>query len=496
MPASLSALDLLALALYLLAVFVVATIGARRQRSADDFFLAGRSVPAWAAALSLIATSLSVVTFIGAPEAAYTGDLTYLSTNLGVLLAALLTALLFIPAFHRHKVPTVYALLERRFSPTARKGASAMFLLGRLLASGARLFAASLPVSLILFQDVAPQHLTISIAIIATVAAVYTLTGGVAAVIFTDAAQLLVLLFAAGVAIILLASDLPGDFSSNLARLSETKTASGTSKLTLLDFSLDLSKPFTVWSALLGFSLFNLAAYATDQDLAQRLLTCRSPAKSSLAVGAAGALGLPVAGVFLIIGLLLFLRDDAGGGAQSDAREIFLHFILNDMPVGVKGLMLAGLFAAAMSSVDSALNAMSSALFSDFLERRRPDRSSAFDVLLARFGVVLFAFALAAVATLCVHWQQATGEGLLEFALGVMVYAYAGLLGVFLTAVLTRRGRTWSVLAALGGGAGAVLLLQHPGWFGLGLDISFGWRMLFGTLVAFLICAAPRGAKT
>lgn len=491
---ALAPLDLVALGVYLLAVFGVATVVARRQRSAEDFFLAGRGVPAWAASLSLIATSLSAVTFIGAPEAAYAGDLTYLATNLGVILAALLTALLFIPAFHKYRVPTVYALLEHRFSPGARKSASAMFLMGRLLASGARLFAASLPVSLLLFGDVAPNHLTVSIAIIALVATVYTLTGGVAAVIFTDAAQLIVLLISASVAIWLLASDLPGDLADNLARLTEAKTESGASKLTVFDFSLDLSRPFTIWSALLGFSLFNLAAYATDQDLAQRLLTCKSPAKSSLAVGAASVLGLPVAGVFLVIGLLLFLRDDAAGGAQADAREIFLRFILNEMPVGLKGLMLAGLFAAAMSSLDSALNAMSSALFSDFLERGGADRKSGFDVLLARGGVALFAALLASVATVCVYWQQASGEGLLEFALGVMVYAYAGLLGVFLTAVLTKRGRTWSVLAALGAGAAAVFVMQHPGVVGLTFDISFGWRMLFGTIVAFGVCGVAPGA--
>jgi len=506
-PGAGTAIGLTALDWSIVAGYLVLALGlglwmSRRQRGPDSFFLAGRRIPVWAAALSVLATSLSAVTFIGAPADAYQGNLTYLSLNIGALLAAVIVAVLFIPAYYKAGVTTVYGLLEQRFGEGARSAASAMFMAGRLLASGARLFVAAIPVSMIVYGDLASHHLIGAIVITATVAAVYTSIGGIGAVIWTDAAQVLVLLGAALAAAWLLIDLIPLSIKEMVETLNTARDATGAAKLAIVDTRFDLSLPYTLWSAIIGFTLFNMAAYGTDQDLAQRMLTCRTATRGAWSLIAANLLGLCLVALFLSLGLLLFLHYGEGGegGPVDDPRRVFLTFILSEIPTGLRGLMIAGLAAAAMSSLDSALNALASTTVCDFYKPRRPGRAESHYMRASRAAVVVWATLLAGFASVCVFWQQRSDETLLQFALGVMIYAYAGLLGVFLSAILTRRGSTRSVWAALAGGFLTVLALQFgPPLLGsLGaaedvLRISLGWRMAAGTLVSLLICISARG---
>lgn len=288
-----------------------------------------------------------------------------------------------------------------------------------------------------------------------------------------------------------------------IASLSAARDASGASKLAVFDFRADPALPYTVWSAVIGFTFFNMAAYGTDQDLTQRMLTCRTATRGAWSLIVANLLGLCVVALFLGLGLLLFLHHEQGEGAASvdDPRQVFLTFILRELPVGLRGLMIAGLMAAAMSSLDSALNALASTTVCDFYRPRRPGRSERHYMRASRAAVVAWAALLSGFASICVYWQASSDETLLQFALGVMVYAYAGLLGVFLTALLTRRGTVRSAQSALVGGFLTVLALQFgPGlierWGGW-VDvqrISLGWRMAGGALVSALLCASQKGA--
>lgn len=502
-----SVLDWGIVAVYLAAMVAVGVALARRQRSADDYFRAGRRVPAWAAALAIVATSVSAATFLGAPEDAYNGNLTYLAVNIGQALAVVIVAVFFIPAFYRANVTTVYQLLARAQGTGAQRACSGAFMFGRLFASGARLYIAAIPVSLIAFGDLSSTHIAMSIAIVAAVSIVYTLLGGLEAVVWTEAPQALIFIGAAVVLIVLLLTRIDASIPEIVAALGESRAADGSSKLTLIDARTDPALPFTLWSALIGFTLFNLAVYGADQDLAQRMLSCRNALQGAKSAVLSMFIGFGVAALFLVIGLLLFIfytRPDLAGAAHArpaDSRQVILDFILTECPSGVRGLMMAGVFAAAMSSLASSLTSLSSTAICDYYRPLAPGRSEAHYVRASRAAVVIWGCVLTAVAVVCMEWQKRSGQGLLTFAIGVMIFAYAGILGVFLTAIFTRRGNSISAALALVAGAAAVFLAQRPHLIRLpellgepDLRFSLGWWMLAGTTASFLVCVAGRRA--
>lgn len=471
----------------------------RRQKGTEDYFLASRSMPAWAVSISVLATSLSAATFIAVPQQGFTGNLTYLSASLGTLIAAAVVAVVFIPAFYRHGVTTVYELLEKRFGTPAKLAGSWTFLIGRIFASGARVYIAAHALSFVAFGDLATNHLLISIGALALAGVLYTVAGGIATVIWTDAVQTVVFLGAMLAAVIVLVSSIPAPASEIVNALSSA------GKLTLIDTSFDPTVSFTLWTALTGFALLNLAALGTDQDLAQRLLTCRSAWKAGWSVVWSQLIGLPVVLLFLTMGLLLWVYhqqpDLMGaawpGPAPEDSRKAFLAYLTGGLPPGLSGLMIAGLFAAGLSSLDSTLNAMSSAFVNDCYRRMRPGRDERHYLRTARIGVVVAGVLLASFAAFCVFWQQSSEDTLLEFALRVMVFAYAGLVAVFLCALLTRRGTTGSVISALGVGFAATLatepvVLTRLGWPQEHIP-AFPWRLVFAALLAFIVACLPRG---
>ncbi len=504
-------IDWLVLAGYFALLLVSGLIINRKQSGTDDYFLAERRMPAWAVSISVTATALSAATFIGAPQQAYVGDLTYLSSNIGALLAVTIVAVFFIPAFYRHNVSTIYELLERRFGPTARLAASWMFMIGRIFASGARIFIAALPAALILFGTTEPRHLIVAIVALVAVGIAYTLVGGIASVIWTDVIQTFVFVGAAVVAIGVLLHRIPIDLGEILGLLG-TAGPDGTSKLTVfvpgLDFSqpgwgFDPSQSYTILTAILGFTLLNMGAYGTDQDMAQRMLTCRSALRGSLSAFCAILVSIPITMLFMLIGLLLFVfyqRPEVLGAAGpaagiDDTRKIFLTFIIQEMPAGLRGLMMAGLFAAGLSSLNSAINAMASAFVNDFYKGARPNRDDAHYLLVGRLAVVTWGLLLGGFACICVFWQEGSGKTLLDFALLVMVFAYSGLLAVFLTALFTKRGNSASVVAALATGFVTVLVMQPHVWSALGLGkitLAFPWKMTVATALAFLVCCLGR----
>jgi len=515
-------LDWIALGSYLAVVVAIGVWAGRGRNGGDDFFLGGRRMPLWAVAISVLATAQSAATFVGGPQEAYDGNLTYLAANLGGLIGVVIVAVFFIPAYYRHQVTSVYELIGHHFGGPAQRFASATFMVGRIFASGARLFIVAIPFALITFGDLAPASMIGSIVLIAAVATAYTITGGIRAVIWTDVLQAVVYLAAIVFALGLLWQKIPVGAGEVIEAL-RTGGDGGTDKLTVLDGRLtsphDLGRPYTIWAILIGLTLFNVAAFGADQDLTQRMLTCRTARQGGWSAIVSNLIGWPVVLLFLCMGLLLYVffeRPDIMGAAApgyrtDDSRKVFLEFILHEMPAGLRGLMIAGLFAAAMSSLDSALNAMASTAIADFYRpwRRRRDGTKAVDprreLRASRLAVVVWAVCRASFAIACVFWQQRSDDTLITFALGVMVFAYSGLLAVFLTALFTRRGNGTSVAAALGSGFLCVLLLQGFVWdrwapkLGLDFSLAFPWKMLIGTAVSFAVCclgrrpAAPAG---
>ncbi|HYE03443.1 MAG TPA: sodium:solute symporter [Phycisphaerales bacterium] len=499
---------------------------ARRAPSGSrEYFLAGRQMPVWDVAISVLATSLSAATFVGAPQQSFAGDLTYLSAILGGLLAIGIVAVFFVPSFYRHDAATVYELLEVRFGPGAKRAASAMFMLGRVFASGARVFIVGIPVSMIVFgvdqggaggQTDAGRMIG-AIAILSFIGVVYTLAGGIRSVIWTDVIQCAVLVGAATAALVTLLGRIPVGPGELVDALAAAQTPAGNSKLTVLSLSTDPGRRFTLWTALLGFTLLNLGAYGTDHDLVQRMLTCRSAVRGSLSAVLGVLVGLPVTAIFMAIGLLLYVfyaRPDLMGAAAPSypappPEQVFLIYVVRELPAGLTGLMLAGLFAAGIGSLNSALNAMSATLISDFYKPARPGLSERHYLHAGRLGVVLWGVVLGAFACLCVWWYarlREQGETLIEFALSVMTFAYSGLVAVFLVALFSRRGTTASAIAALVTGFLVVLAFQPPawGWVGAAAQVlgsaswparppAFPWQLVIATAASLVVCALPRG---
>ncbi len=491
----------------------------REQQSTDDYFLAGRRMPMWAVAVSIVATSMSAASFVGVPQQGYTGDLTYLSTNLGMIIAAIVVALVFIPAFYRAGVSSIYGLLASRFSPAAMRAASLAFLVGRVMASGARIYIGAIPLSLVLFgveAGMQPQNLLIAIGVLTAVGITYTFIGGIASVIWTDVIQMGVLLSAALIAIVVITLRIEAPAGEVIGALRSAGEA-GTNKLTVLNTDPDPRLPFGLLTATIGFAVMGIGSYGTDQDLVQRMLTCKDAKTGSRSVIAGILLGVPSVLVFLVVGLLLFVyyqRPELMGAAApteppADDRQVFLEFILRELPAGVPGLMMAGLFAAGLSSLNSAINAMSSSMVSDFYRPAVPDREARHYVAVGRIGVVSFGLLLGAFAVLCVFWQADSAERggtLLTFALRVMTFAYSGLVGVFLAALLTRRGNTASVIASLVTGFALVLAMEESVWIAIlgddeplpqGIEavtsLAFAWKLTTAAAMSFAVAIAPRG---
>ena len=487
MNTAFSMTDWLVFGAYFLVLTLTSVIFSRiKVNDTRDYFVGGNSVPMLAAAISVLATSQSAATFLGGPEYSYSKDLTFLGFYLSAFLAVWFVAYVLIPRFYAINAVTVYELLQKRYGSRAKKQAGVMFLIGRLFASGARLYIGALAISMILFLDIAAGHVAISIAILMLGALAYAYFGGVKSVIFSDIIQAVTYIGAGVAVLVYLYIGLHTDMATVISTLAEA------GKLRMIDTSL--GGGFSIWALLGGWLLLNIAAYGLDQDMTQRALTCRNAKEAQRSLMFSIYLTIPVAMLFLAIGLLLYLHYE-GMGAQvvqkfeGEKITIFMYYILHEMPEGLRGLVTVGAVAAALSSSNSVLSAMASVAIEDLYKPwklRQGVRDEHHFVRAGRLAVVGFAMALSAMAMLSYYWQRYSDLPLLSFALGVMAFAYTGLLGVYGAAIFTTRGSERTVLWALVGGFVTVLLLQ-PYMLGgiLGVKLGFAWQIVAGTIVAF-----------
>jgi solute:Na+ symporter, SSS family len=487
----------------------------REQRDAADYFLGGRKMPVWAVAISIVATSLSAATFIGAPELSFGGNLTYLATNIGMVLAALIIAFYFIPRFYQTQSASIYEFLERRIGIRTRKSASIAFLIGRVLASGARVFAAAIPLSMVIFgieRGLEPDALIMSIGALSIVAIAYTLWGGISSVIWSDVLQYIVLIGAAIAAIVLIGQTINAPMSEVLNTLRNPIDENGIalgSKLTTLDWSFDLTHPFAIPACLIGYTLLGIGSYGTDQDLAQRMLTCKDSKAGARSVIMGIILGVPTVAIFLTVGLMLWiayqhpeLTSEPITRTSDDGNNlrVFLEYILTQVPPGFRGLMMAGLFAAGLSSMNSAINAMGAAFIADLYRPLVLNRDEKHYVKLGRYSVIVAGIVLGVFACVCIYWKDANGYTLIDFALSVMGFAYAGLVGVYFTAIFTKRGNDMSAIAALiigflwmlGSQPFLLTALTDPdqpeSFLNTYASIHHTWKLTLGVLISTGVC--------
>lgn len=533
----------------------------RREESLHDFALGGRNIPWWAVLASIIAAETSAGTFFGAPGEAYElRNFTYLQLAVGTIVARILVSYIFIKPYYQYNVYSIYEYLTARFGTMTKNAASAVFLITRVLASGARIYVAA--IALVLVYEwltgarPGPQG-TLLIYVLASIAitlltAIYTTLGGIKAVIWTDFIQATIMMGSAVAALVILYLAIPGGWSSVSAHLS-----SGSALDLFFASGLDPAKSgwqqvkgmfeseYTVF-AIVASTFVTMATHGTDQDMVQRMLTAKDIRRSRLSLILSGLADIPIVLVFLIIGILLYAFYQAHPDPLKPeaTNEVFCYYILHHLPAGMRGLLMAGIFATAMGSLSTALNALATSFVRDwYVPYINPGAGDHATLGAVRRATVFFAVLMvivssatsffvikraeqakeqkALIATAAAHPERASellkqvdaskarNLRIIPIILGVFGYTYGSLLGVFFVGMFTTtRGNDWgNVLAMICGFATVAILsglpndlgqmfgvqfYRQPAWLPV---IEFPWRVMFGTIVTFLVALCFRTSE-
>ncbi len=408
-----------------------------KQKSVKEYFLGAEKVPWWAICFSIVAAETSTLTFISIPGLAYISNLNFLQLTFGYLIGRVVVSVFFLPAFYKGELKTAYTFLETRFGSKARTSASIVFMLTRIAADGVRLFATAIPLKLML--DI---NYPLAIVIIAVVALVYTYTGGIKSIIWVDAAQMFIYLGGAVLACIYLINLLPGNLLTIFNR-EDILT-----KLNFINFGFDgslsefFTKPYTLLGGLIGGAFLSMASHGTDQLIVQRVLSAKNLKNSQKALVGSGVIIILQFFIFLITGVLLFALY---GVTRMKSDEVFSHFILTNIPVGISGIIIAGLFAAAMSTLAGSMSSLSSSFIMDvFLPLLKNKTNEGKNLLISRIVTVFFAVLLIGSALFFMRSSKAV----VELALSIASFTYGGLLGMFILGLVNKKINQTSALIA------------------------------------------------
>jgi SSS family transporter len=531
---------------YFVLITAIGLYMGRREKSLNDFALGGRRVPWWAVMASIIAAETSAATFLGAPGEGYTKkSLAYVQLVMGLIIGRVIVGHVFLKPYFTYKVYTVYDYLGIRFGPLTKGYVSALFLFMRTLASGTRLFIPSLVMVLAYRMfvaggqvDFSQQAVTtvgpylVAIVLLTIVTCLYTAVGGIKAVIWTDVIQACLMFGGALIAIGTLLYHV-GGLGEVVRAVPQLTTHEGyflhgfeasavaqwqashhISVMGVWDYiKLILASDYTLFSALIGATLGNMAAFGTDQDMVQRMLTAETHKKARRSLITAAFMDVPIASAFVFIGILLFVYYQQDPTYRPAATaDVFGSYILNVMPVGIRGLVLAGIFATAMGSFSAALNALATGATNDWYLRWVRGRSEAHYVAAARWFTVLFA-ALMIVIAGAFAYAKVTHPDLriIPVVLGIAGFILGPMLGVFLIGMFTeRRGSDAGNMIAISAGLLATVIvgkldvmivngvatllgfegtLQRPAAIP---EVSFTWWAMIGALVVFGVGALFR----
>ena len=463
------------------------------DESSTDFITASRSMPWPAVLMSIIATEISAITFLGTPSAGFSSDMNYLQFGIGSIVGRILIATLFIGVFYKYNCVTIYDYLAKRFGESTRYSATIFFFITRILASGVRLMVAATAVAVIMEWPIGN-----SILIFTTIAMIYTSLGGIKAVIWTDVVQGTVFLLGGLAVLVFLITQIDGGFSElwrmggdsgrlNVFRFTPTQPEG---KSALWAFFND-GTFFLI--AFINGMVTTFAALGTDQDLSQRMLTCKNAKESKFSLILSGILDIPIVFGFLLIGVALWVfyqqNPDPNmpmiikdGLSVVDHDKVFSYFIRTGLPDGLRGLLFVGALAAAMSSLDSALAALSSSAVIDIYKPLiGPNASEKKLVWLSRVNILGFGIVLAAVA-----YMMKDAQDILWLPFKIGGITYGSLLGVFLLGVLTKNGSNKANLIGMISSAvtlAVALVLIEKGV----LEFAWSWLIVIGTAWTFIV---------
>ena len=455
-------LDYAVITVYLIAIVAFGSWFARFQKTTRDYFLTGHSVPWWAICFTIVATETSTLSFIGVPAGAFVGDMTFLQIAIGYIVGRLLVSVLFLPAYFRGELYTSYELLQRRFGAPVKNIAAVIFLVTRTFADGIRLYATALVLAVVTQVPV-----TWTVAVLGIAMIIYTVRGGVAAVIWTDVVQMFIYVGGALIVFIGLWQLIPGGWS-------EVRTV-GAEHFRVFDFSLDPSTVYTFWAGLLGGIALTLATHGTDQFLVQRLLSARSARDAGKGLILSGFIVFAQFTLFLVIGVMLYTFYQSTPLPRPLERmdEVLPLFVVTSLPHGIAGFIVAAIVAAALSP---SINSMAATTVNDFYVKYvRPDADERTLMIVSRRATIFWGIAQIAVAI----GAQYVTRSVLDAGLAVLSLAAGPVLGAFLVGVLTRRiGSTSMVVGMVTG----ILVL---GWIWTTGATAWTWYALIGSTVTF-----------
>jgi SSS family transporter len=496
-----TALDALVVVAYLGATTWLGIWVGRRQAGSKDYFVAGRQIPWWAVLFSIVATETSALTFISIPGLAYLGNLGFLQVVAGYVLGRVGVAFLLLPRYYQGEIVTVYTLLQQRFGLATRRLTSIVFMVTRAMADSVRIFATAIPVALILGDRLPTGRaaMMVSIVLLGAVTVIYTYKGGMRAVVWTEILQASVYLLGGVSAIVVLGAAVEGGWTEILSR------ARAAGKLGGLDFSLDISRPHTVWAGLIGGGFLSMASHGADQLIVQRLLSSRNLREAQRAVIGSGIVVFLQMALFLIVGVGLWVHFS---GADLPSDSVFPRFIIEQMPPGLTGLLVAAIIAAAMSTQSGSINSLAAASTHDIympLTGRTADDPATFRA--AR----IFTFAWGVGLTGGALLFQDQGTPAVVVALGIASFTYGGLLGAFFLGNFWPRATQRDAILGLSVGIVAMSFVVFAGRIAAAVPalaavlapfarIAWPWYVLIGTSITMLVGIAasllfPRSSR-
>ncbi|MCG8342193.1 MAG: sodium:solute symporter [Chlorobiales bacterium] len=446
------ALDLAIIICFLAAMAVYGIWQGQSNKTTGDYFLGGRNLPWIVAMFSIVATETSVLTFVSVPGIAFRGDWTFLQLALGYIFGRILVSAVLLPVYFREGVDSIYEVIGRRFGSSMQKLASTVFLVTRILADGVRFLATAVVV-----EVVTGWPLSVSVLIIGIVTLVYTLAGGIRTIVWVDSIQFVLYLFGGIIAIAFIAANLDTGVSETLGNLAEQ----GKLKIINHDWRL-FSEPWAFFSAFTGGILLSFASHGVDYMMVQRVLGCKNLSAAKKAMIGSGFFVFLQFMVFLLAGSLIYLFL---GDMQVEKDREFASFIVNHLPVGLKGLLLAGVLSAAMSTLSSSINSLASSTVTDLLGGKASLNRSR--LISLGWATVLISIALV---------FDESDSAIVVLGLKIASFTYGGLLGLFLLSGSGRNFHTPSLATGLLAGMMSVFALGYT-------DVAWTWYIASSVMV-------------
>jgi len=463
-------LDYVIIVVFLIGAAAFGIITGGKQKTVKDYFLGSKEIPWWAVCFSIVAAETSTLTFISIPGLAYLTNLNFLQVTFGYLIGRIIVAAILLPAYSKGELKTAYTFLENRFGGKTRSFASIIFLFTRTAADGVRLFATAIPLKLMLNIDY-----PLAIAIIAVMTLVYTYTGGMKGVIWVDVMLMFIYLGGAILSAVYLLNLIPGGWGA------VTTASLAGNKFSVFNLGFEngisgfFSQPYTLLGGLIGGAFLSMASHGTDQLIVQRLLSTKSLRDGQKAIVGSGVIVIIQFAIFLLVGVMLYAFY---GKLDFKSDEIFPLFIINVLPAGISGIIVAGLFAAAMSTLAGSMTSLASSTMHDlyipFFGKNLDDQKQ---LRISRMFTIFWAGMLVISAILFMESSRAV----VEIALSIASFTYGGLLGTFLLGILNKKAKQEDALA--GFVAGIFIMISV---ISLKL-VAWTWYTIIGVIATLLI---------